>query len=226
MLFWFGTTTKVKNLGRGLFDCPKCLKQTPYAIKELQRYFTLYTARIMPLEVVARYALCMICKARFKPSVADGNEDRDIIVETTGDKIRRALGGIGTICTMIWIAYGLGCIIADYYQRHSVVASTINKDNPVQLIVANASDTPQTIRFLQGTQVEEFILDKKGVKLWENYKESKVTVCVGAKSIGATLDDHNTMNIVSIDNQGRLRCISESVEDFNKYEETKTYLFS
>lgn len=226
MFFWFGSKLKIKNLEQGLFNCPQCLKQTPYTLKEAQRYFSIYSIPLIPLEIIARYAECMICHGDFKPSSVDGDERRDEIVNSRMAQVTGLLGGIGTITMIVWIVYGLSCMASDYQEKQATIPSVVNKNNPVSLMLVNSSDTPQIMRVLKGIDVDEIMLKKGDIKKWESNRESTVTVCVGKKSITARLDDPEMVNVICIDNAGRLRCVTESVEDFGNFEGVKNYLIS
>jgi hypothetical protein len=63
----------MKNVGRkvsaGIFTCPQCRHDTPYTLKKVSRYFTLYFIPLIPLGKVGEVVQCDECGTEFETDI-------------------------------------------------------------------------------------------------------------------------------------------------------------
>jgi len=68
LIIW-GSTSRDKVLGQGMFGCPNCRQTTPFTHKKVQRYFTLYFIPLFPIGTIAEFVECGQCGGNFQASV-------------------------------------------------------------------------------------------------------------------------------------------------------------
>ena len=54
-----------RKLGVGIFACPQCRHDSPYTLKKVSRYFTLYFIPLIPLGKVGESVQCDECGTEF-----------------------------------------------------------------------------------------------------------------------------------------------------------------
>jgi tellurite resistance protein len=67
----FGTRGITTTPETGNFFCPQCNGQTPYQLKRVRRFFTLYFIPLIPLDKVGEYIECPRCQGTFDIGILD-----------------------------------------------------------------------------------------------------------------------------------------------------------
>jgi hypothetical protein len=61
----FGIKNVSRKLAAGIFSCPQCRHDTPYTLKKVSRYITLYFIPLIPLGKVGEIVQCDECGSEF-----------------------------------------------------------------------------------------------------------------------------------------------------------------
>lgn len=122
MIFW-GSKGKTKNVGKGVFYCPKCQCQTQYIHKEVGKYFTLYFIPLFRTSMLGEFIECQICLTPFEMTVLN----YDHAAEENAQKLLKAIQdevGIGVPLQAIY--NGLISKGADKDTANTIVAMATN----------------------------------------------------------------------------------------------------
>lgn len=65
----YGSKGRTTTVGRGIFFCPKCQRQTNYKHERAGKYFTLYFIPIIKTKDLGDFIECQSCYLTFKPEV-------------------------------------------------------------------------------------------------------------------------------------------------------------
>lgn len=68
MLIW-GWRTRFKTLAEGMFHCPGCGGDRPFARKQARTWFTLFFVPLIPLKVLGEHVECQTCKQSYDERV-------------------------------------------------------------------------------------------------------------------------------------------------------------
>ncbi|MEZ4316437.1 MAG: TerB family tellurite resistance protein [Myxococcota bacterium] len=74
-IIW-GTRGVTSTAESGQFHCPRC-GQTPYDLKRVRRFFTLYWIPLIPLDTLGEYVECGGCANTFDKAVLDYDPEAD-----------------------------------------------------------------------------------------------------------------------------------------------------
>lgn len=69
MFILMGTKAREKEIGAGMFYCPKCRMRVRYRHLQVKRYFTLYLIPLFPIGTLGEYVQCSACQGKFQTSV-------------------------------------------------------------------------------------------------------------------------------------------------------------
>lgn len=69
-LIIFGTRGVTYSAGQGEFFCPNC-GNSPYVMKRVRRFFTLYFIPLLPLDLLGEYVECRNCYGTYRPEILD-----------------------------------------------------------------------------------------------------------------------------------------------------------
>jgi uncharacterized tellurite resistance protein B-like protein len=89
MIIW-GSRGRTSVVQEGQFHCPRCRSNQPYALKRVQRWFTLYFIPIFPMGVLGEYAECAQCQTTWKTEVLTAGPPPDPTLAVQ-DELRRAM---------------------------------------------------------------------------------------------------------------------------------------
>lgn len=83
MIIW-GTRGLTSTQRNGVFHCPRCGPKKPYALRVINRWFTLYFIPIIPLGRAGQYIECNGCAATYGEEVLryDPETERRAVVES------------------------------------------------------------------------------------------------------------------------------------------------
>ena len=76
MIIW-GSKGKAVVKGTGYFYCPKCSAKTPYELKSLGKYFTLYFIPLFRTQDIAEYIECTWCKTPYETSILNYDFEKE-----------------------------------------------------------------------------------------------------------------------------------------------------
>ena len=109
MLLIFGFRTRLRTVLEGVFHCPRCQQDRPFARKQARRWFTLFFLPVIPLKVAGEFIECQTCQGRFTEAVLDAPttpvlaESMDKALEVIGATLRDEYSADHTVITG-WVA--------------------------------------------------------------------------------------------------------------------------
>lgn len=88
MIIW-GSRTRNKKVGSGIFFCPRCNTQKSYAQFDVERWFTLYFIPLFRTETAGEYIECNSCAGTWSTDVLQIDPDRE--AKETADRAQAAI---------------------------------------------------------------------------------------------------------------------------------------